>query len=45
MNKKLIFIIIPLVLVGIIGFRLVAHNGSSGNTTQAVTQRILAMLR
>lgn len=36
MNKKLIFIAIPLVLVGIIGFRLATHNASSTNTTQAV---------
>lgn len=36
MNKKLFLIAIPLVLAGIIGFRLVAHNGSSENTTRAV---------
>lgn len=35
MNKKLIFIAIPLVLVGIIGFRL-ATNNPSKNNTQAV---------
>ncbi|MCR4328451.1 MAG: cation transporter [Patescibacteria group bacterium] len=34
MNKKLIFIAIPLVLVGIIGFRLITNN-PSGNSTQA----------
>lgn len=36
MNKKLIFITILLVLVGIIGFRLATHNASPANTTQAV---------
>lgn len=36
MNKKLIFIAIPLVLVGIIGFRLATHNATPTNTTQAV---------
>jgi copper chaperone CopZ len=35
MNKKLIFIAIPLVLIGIIGFRL-ATNTPSENITQAV---------
>ena len=35
MNKKLVFIAIPLVLIGIIGFRLTAHNPSK-NITQAV---------
>lgn len=35
MNKKLIFIAIPLVLLGIIGFRL-ATNNPSKNITQAV---------
>lgn len=36
MNKKLIFIAIPLVLVGVIGFRLATHNTTPENTTQAV---------
>ncbi len=36
MNKKLIFIAVPLILVGVIGFRLVTHNASPANTTQAV---------
>lgn len=36
MNKKLIFIAIPLILVGIIGFRLATHNTGPTNTTQAV---------
>ena len=35
MNKKLIFIAIPLVLIGVIGFRL-ATNNPSKNITQAV---------
>lgn len=38
MNKKLIFIAIPLILVGVIGFRLATHNASPANTTQAVNK-------
>lgn len=36
MNKKLIFIAILLVLVGVVGFRLAAKNNESGNTVQKV---------
>jgi copper chaperone CopZ len=36
MSKNLFFIAIPLILVGIIGFRLATHNTNSTNITQAV---------
>ena len=36
MNKKLLFIIIPLVLVGVIGFRLAVKNNESSNAVQKV---------
>jgi copper chaperone CopZ len=36
MNKKLIFIAIPLVLASIIGVRLATHKASPANTLQAV---------
>jgi len=36
MNKKLLFIIIPFVLVGVIGFRLAAKNNESSNAGQKV---------
>jgi copper chaperone CopZ len=36
MHKKILFIIIPLVLAGVIGFRLATHNTNSTNITQAV---------
>jgi copper chaperone CopZ len=36
MSKNLFFIAIPLILVGIIGFRLATHNPNSTNITQAV---------
>ncbi|MBI3335330.1 MAG: heavy-metal-associated domain-containing protein [Candidatus Portnoybacteria bacterium] len=36
MNKNLLLIIIPLVLVGVIGFRLAAKNNESSNAVQKV---------
>ncbi|MBI4029811.1 heavy-metal-associated domain-containing protein [Candidatus Berkelbacteria bacterium] len=36
MNKKFLLIIIPLVLVGVIGFRLAVKNNESSNATQKV---------
>jgi copper chaperone CopZ len=36
MKNKLIFIAIPLVLIGIIGFRLAMHKASPANTLQVV---------
>lgn len=36
MNKKLLLIIIPLVLVGVIGFRLADKNNESSNVAQKV---------
>lgn len=36
MNKKLLLIIIPLVLVSVIGFRLAVKNNESSNTSQKV---------
>ncbi len=35
MNKKLVLIAVPLVLIGVIGFRLATHNANPANTTQA----------
>lgn len=40
-NKKLIFIAIPIVLIGIIGFRLATPNIKPANTTQAVNTNSL----
>lgn len=36
MNKKLLLIIIPLVLVGVIGFRLAVKNNENSNAAQKV---------
>ena len=36
MNKKLLLIIIPLVLVGVIGFRLAVKNNESSNAVQKI---------
>lgn len=37
MNKKLLLIIIPLVLVGVIGFRLAVKNNENSNAVQKVS--------
>ena len=41
MNKKLLFIIIPLVLVGVIGFRLATKTNQSSNVVQPVDTKSL----
>ena len=41
MNKKLLLIIIPLVLVGVIGFRLATKNNQSNNAVQSVDTKSL----
>ena len=41
MNKKLLFIIIPLVLVGVIGFRLATKTNQNSNVAQSVDSKNL----